>query len=99
MSQLKDDLVASSNTYLWSMKEQTSFFYPSLDLGMLYIFNIICDFQLVDDEEGSPSEHIGSPSIAGTRGGLDGDETEGGDSATPRQEEVLVEGGSLEDGQ
>lgn len=99
MSQLKDDLVASSNTYLWSMKEQISFFYPSLDIGMLYIFNIIRDFQLVDDEEGSPSKHIGSPSIAGSQGGLDGDETEGGELATPRQKEVLMEGGSLEDGQ
>lgn len=43
MSGLKDDLVAISGTYFERAKEQVSFFYPKLDLGMMDDFKVICD--------------------------------------------------------
>lgn len=46
--------MAISGTYFECTKEQVSFFYPTLDLGMLDIFKVICDAQLVDEEKVPP---------------------------------------------
>lgn len=51
MSQLKDYWVANYDIYFECAKEQVSLFYPTLDLSMLAIFNVIFYGQLVDSED------------------------------------------------
>lgn len=46
---LKEKLVETSNIYFEHMKEQVAFIHHELDLGLMYIFKVVLDGQLVDD--------------------------------------------------
>lgn len=65
VSKLKDDLMATSNTYFGLVNEQVSFLYHTLDHTTLDIFKVICNAQLVDDEKVSPFAQPRFSSVVG----------------------------------
>ncbi|CAI8598946.1 unnamed protein product [Vicia faba] len=94
VSELKNNLVVTSGTYFGHAKEQVSFFFPSLDLGMLDIFKIIHDGQLMDEEEASAAEHLGSPPATCAQDGPS-NAIKGGRLTTPHLEEIPVKEATL----
>lgn len=47
---LKDEVVASSDRYFKREKKHVAFFYMNLDLSRIYLFKMVRDNQMVDDE-------------------------------------------------
>lgn len=58
MSELKGELVETSDTYFGRANEQMSLFYPTLDMRVLDILKVIHDGQLVNYKEVSRSTQI-----------------------------------------
>lgn len=47
---LKDEVVAISDQYFERAKEKITLFYPGLALSRMYLFKVVRDSQLVDNE-------------------------------------------------
>lgn len=97
MSNLTDEPVSTSGVYFEWEKEYVSFFYPKLDLSKLYFLKVVCNGELLDNEEVAPSEPKGPSFSKDTRGG--GTTKEIGGPKAPHPEDAFTKevfmGGSL----
>lgn len=58
---IKEKLVDTSDQYFEHGKEYIIFFYPKLDLSQTDLFKVVCDNQIMDENEVPPKAFHPSP--------------------------------------